>query len=280
MKKKKFNDVSFILAVFILTMILVSGIMATFITPYNPFQPDMLHRLQSPSIEHWFGTDVLGRDLFSRILFGSRSTIFLALLSSFLPLLLGTLIGTLAGYYGKRIDSFVVLLSNVFQGIPSTCFMIAIVGFLGPGLSSLLLGFLLTSWVGFSRIIRAEVLKMKEEAFVEGLICIGCSDFRIVFFHIIPNIFNSLLVLGTLRIGRSILSLAGLSFLGLGVQPPMPDWSVMVSDAILYYRSYPHLILIPGCSIFFLVYSINIIGETLGDFLDVRIDEVRKCRGL
>ncbi len=273
---KKTYDGTLRFAVFILALILVSGIMAPWIAPYNPFQPDLLQRLQPPNMNHWFGTDVLGRDLFSRILYGSRYTISLALLLSLLPLIVGTLLGTLAGYYGKKVDALVMLCSNIFQGIPSTCFMVAIVGFLGPSLGSLLLAFVLTSWVSLSRIVRVEVVKMKEEAFIEGLICIGCSDFRILFFHILPNIFHSLLILGTLRLGRSVLSLAGLSFLGLGVQPPTPDWSVMVSDAILYYRSYPHLILIPGCCIFLLVYSINVIGEALRNRLDVRANEVRK----
>lgn len=276
MKTKKNYDGTLIFAVFILALILVSGVMAPLIAPYNPFQPDLLERFQPPSMNHWFGTDVLGRDLFSRILYGSRYTISLALLLSIIPLVVGTILGGIAGYYGKKVDAFVMLFSNIFQGIPATCFMVAIVGVLGPSLGSLLLAFVLTTWVSFSRIVRAEVLKVKEEAFIEGLICIGCSDFRIIFFHVLPNIFHSLLILATLRLGRSVLSLAGLSFLGLGVQPPTPDWSVMVSEAILYYRSYPHLILIPGGCIFLLVYSINVVGETLRNRLDVRANEVRR----
>ena len=154
--------------------------------------------------------------------------------------------------------------------------MIALAGVLGPSIHSLVLALVVTSWAGFSRIVRAEVLQLVAEPFVEGLRCLGCSDARIILWHILPNIANKLLVLVTIRLGRGVLAIAGLSFLGLGVQPPTPDWSVMINDAIMYYRSSPHLIIIPGLCVFFLIYSINIIGEYLRDRLDVQLDEVRK----
>lgn len=200
----------------------------------------------------------------------------LTLVSSVLALVFGVGIGVICAFYRGRIDMFFTVLSNIFQGIPGSCFMIALAGILGPSIQSLVLALVVTSWAGFSRIVRAEVLQLMGEPFIEGLRCLGCSDGRIIICHILPNIANKLLVLVTIRLGRGILAIAGLSFLGLGVQPPTPDWSVMINDAIMYYRSSPHLIIIPGLFVFLLIYSLNIIGEYLRDSLDIQMDEVRK----
>lgn len=263
---------AFILAV----VVLAAGLTAEWLSPYNPFQPDIVNRLQAPSREHWLGTDALGRDMFSRILYGSRYSIFLSLLSTVFSLLIGTLAGLLAGFYGKKTDACITLLSNIFEGIPGTCFMIAIAGVLGPSLSSLLLALVITSWAGFFRIVRAEVLKVKTEPFIEGLVILGSSKKRLIFQHILPNIFPGLVVLAAMRLGRGVLAVAGLSFLGLGVQPPTPDWSVMINDAVLYYRTTPHLVVVPGLCIFALVYSINVISEYLQKNYGTPLDEVDK----
>lgn len=273
MNKEK---ISFILAIFILFVIVFAGLAADWLSPYNPLQPDIINRLQPPNLEHLLGTDALGRDMLSRILYGSRYSIFLSLLSTLLALFIGTCAGMAAGFYGKRIDFGITLLSNIFEGIPGTCFMIAIAGVLGPSLSSLLLALAITSWAGFSRIVRAEVLKIKTEPFIEGLIILGCSDCRLIFNHFLPNIFHSLVVLAALRIGRGVLAVAGLSFLGLGVQPPIPDWSVMINDSVLYYRTHPHLVLVPGLCIVALVYSINVISEYLKKYYGEPSNEVTR----
>lgn len=269
-------QLQFYFALSILLLIIGASILAPLLATYNPFEPDMASRLQPPSWQHFFGTDALGRDMFSRILYGGRASILLALAAAVLSLGIGLTIGLLCGFYGGKTDLCFTVLSNIFQGIPGSCFMIAIAGIFGPSIKSLVLALVITSWAGFSRIVRAEVLQLKEEPFIEGLRCLGCSDLRLLTRHIVPNIVNKLLVLFTIRVGRGILSIAGLSFLGLGVQPPTPDWSIMVSDAILYYRSSPHLILIPGTCIFLLIYSINNLGEFLRDQLDVKFSEVRK----
>lgn len=263
-------------ATLIVLSVVLSGIFAAWLAPYNPFQPDMAHRMELPNALHWLGTDALGRDMLSRLLFGSRYTILLALLSTAVALLLGTLAGLLAGYYGGIVDASLTAAANIFQGIPGACFMVAVAGFWGPGLDGLLVALVVTSWAGFSRIVRLEVLRLRQMSFVEGLRVLGCSDARILLLHIVPNLFSSLLVLAVLRLGRGILAIAGLSFLGLGVQPPVPDWSVMVSDAMLYYRSVPHLVLLPGACILLLVASINILASELRNRLDVRWDEVRR----
>ena len=263
-------------AIFVLAFIILGSIFAPFLVTHNPFEPDMANRLQGPCWQHLFGTDALGRDMFSRILYGGRASMLLTLVSSLLALVVGVSIGVMSGFYGGKLDMLFTVLSNIFQGIPGSCFMIAVAGILGPSIHSLVLALVLTSWAGFSRIVRAEVLQLMGEPFIEGLRCLGCSDLRIIVRHLLPNIANKLLVLVTIRLGRGILAIAGLSFLGLGVQPPTPDWSVMINDAIMYYRSSPHLIIIPGLFVFLLIYSLNIIGEHLRDSLDNQLDEVRK----
>lgn len=272
----KKSNLQFYCAVSVLLLIIGASILAPLLVTHNPFEPDMANRLQPPSWQHFFGTDALGRDMFSRILYGGRASILLSLASAILSLGVGLVIGLFCGFYGGKLDMLCTVASNIFQGIPGSCFMIAIAGIFGPSIKSLVLALVITSWAGFSRIVRAEVMQLKEEPFIEGLRCLGCSDSRLLLHHIIPNIVNKLLILFTIRVGRGILSIAGLSFLGLGVQPPTPDWSVMVSDAVLYYRSSPHLILIPGACIFFLIYAINNLGEFMRDKLDVRFNEVRK----
>ena len=272
----KKSNLQFYCAASVLLLIIGASILAPLLVTHNPFEPNMANRLQPPSWQHFFGTDALGRDMFSRILYGGRASILLSLASAILSLGVGLVIGLFCGFYGGKLDMLCTVASNIFQGIPGSCFMIAIAGIFGPSIKSLVLALVITSWAGFSRIVRAEVMQLKEEPFIEGLRCLGCSDSRLLLHHIIPNIVNKLLILFTIRVGRGILSMAGLSFLGLGVQPPTPDWSVMVSDAVLYYRSSPHLILIPGACIFFLIYAINNLGEFMRDKLDVRFNEVRK----
>lgn len=263
-------------ALTVLILIIGASVFAPFLATYNPFEPNMAERLMSPCSNHVFGTDNLGRDMFSRILYGGRASMVLSLLAAVLSLVLGMLIGIIAGFYGGKIDATITIITNIFQGIPGSCFMIAIVGILGVGIESLIFALVVTSWAGFSRIVRAQVLALKEESFMEGLRSLGCSDWRLITRHIVPNIFNKLLVLFTIRLGRGILSVAGLSFIGLGIQPPTPDWSVMINDAMLYYRSSPHLIIIPGLFIFLLIYSINTLGDEMRDRLDVQFSEVRK----
>ena len=261
-------------ALLVLAGLVLSGIFAPQLAPMNPFEPNMAIRLQSPSTAHLLGTDALGRDLLSRILYGGRSALLLSLVSTVCALGIGTLVGLLAGYFGGRTDAVLTTLSNIFQGIPGISFMVAVAGFVGPGVTGLLLALVAGSWAGFSRIVRAEVMQRAAEPYVEQLRVLGCSDARIIFCHLLPALGGTLLVLGSLRLGRGVLAIAGLSFLGLGVQPPTPDWSTMISDAMLYYRQAPQLIIVPGAAIILLVSSLNMVGQMLHRRLDVR-QEVR-----
>ena len=261
-------------ALIMLVGIVLSGVFAPQLAPMNPFEPNMAIRLQAPSAAHLLGTDALGRDLFSRMLYGGRSALLLSLISTILALGIGTLVGILAGYFGGRVDDVLTMVSNVFQGIPGISFMVAVAGFVGPGITGLLLALVVGSWAGFSRIVRAEVMQRTAEPYIEQLRVLGCSDGRMILRHILPALGGTLLVLGSLRLGRGVLAIAGLSFLGLGVQPPTPDWSTMISDAMLYYRQAPHLIIVPGAAIVLLVSSLNMVGQLLRRHFDVR-QEVR-----
>lgn len=257
----------------ILIVILLATVFAGALAPYDPTAIDMKATLQAPSAEHPLGTDVLGRDMLSRILYGGRTSMLLALLATLASMLVGLLVGVAAGYFGGFWDECLTVLTNIFQGLPGTSMMVAIAGIMGPSFKSLMIGLVLTSWTGFSRIVRTEILKYREESFVEGLRALGAGHVRIIMLHILPNMLGNTVVLLTTRVGRAILSISSLSYLGLGIQPPTPDWSVMLSDAKSRFRSAPHLLIFPGLVIVLVLFSIQLIGDFLRDWLDRRSAE-------
>ncbi|MBZ9634856.1 ABC transporter permease [Clostridium sp. FP1] len=270
----KFKNMSLIykLSFMVLIIIVFIGVFADFLSPYDPNKVEMANRLMGISKEHLLGTDALGRDVLSRIIHGARVSIFLSLIATVCTMILGTFIGLISGYCGGIIDSIIQVVVTIFQGLPGLSFMIAIAGVLGPGIKSLLIAIVVTSWAGFSRIVRGEVLKVKQEKYIEGARALGASHIHIIIHYVLPNIFATFIVLFTIRIGKVVLSMASLSFLGLGMQPPQADWGVMVNDAKTYFRCYPHLLLAPGCSILLLCSSINLIGDALRDVFDEKRD--------
>lgn len=271
MKKSLF--IPGITGVILLTGILILSIFAPVLAPAEPDVVNMSQTLMPPSADHLLGTDILGRDMLSRILYGGRSSMLLALSATVLSMLIGMAAGTISAYYGGIIDDLLMVVINIFQGLPGTSLMIAIAGIMGPSIKSLLIALIITSWTGFARIIRTEVLKLKSENYIEGLKCLGAGSIPIIVKHILPNMKSNTIVLFTTRMGRNILSIAGLSFLGLGVQPPQPDWSVMISDARMNFRSAPHLIIIPGICLVLLLMSIHLIGDMVRDIFDKKIGE-------
>lgn len=260
----------------LLAVILLSGLFAPLLAPYDPNAIDMSVKLQGFSAEHLLGTDALGRDMLSRVLYGGRTSILLALTATVCSMAFGALLGILGGYFGGFSDMAITAAANIFQGIPGTCLMVAVAGILGPGIPNLLLVLFLTSWAGFSRIVRTETLRIREESYIEGLRSLGANPFCILWKHIFPNMLPNIIVLFTTRVGRCVLSIASLSYLGLGIRPPVPDWSVMISDARLDYRSAPHLLIVPGLCIFLLLLSLNLLGDALRDHFDVRSREVKE----
>lgn len=252
----------------ILILIFLIAIFAPVIAPYPPNEVETSQRLLKSSAEHWLGTDSLGRDILSRLIYGARVSVCFGLLASASTMILGVFLGILGGYFGGKIDAAIQILVNIFQGLPGMSVMIALAGVLGPSIPNLLLAVTLTSWPGFSRIVRGEILKIREESYIEGIRALGGSHLYIVTHYIIPNILPSFIILFTVKVGSVVLSVASLSFLGLGIQPPQADWGVMVNDAKAYFRSYPNLLLAPGFCIFIFCSSINLIGDAIRDYFN------------
>ncbi len=259
----------------VLVIVIALSVLAPWLSPSDPTAIRMSERFAPFSTSHPLGTDHLGRDMLSRLLYGGRYTIVLALAASAVTMLIGLVIGATAGYFGGKTDLLTQWLVQLFQGLPGLSLMLAIAGTLGPGAMSIFIAVVATSWADFSRIVRGEVLKLREEHYVEAIRSLGASHAYILRHYIIPNLIGPIVVLFTVRIGRTMLSVASLSFLGLGLQPPLPDWGVMVSDSRAYFRSHPHLMLMPGACIAVVSLAINLLGDGLRDVLDPR-DERRQ----
>lgn len=261
----------------LLLLILFMTVFAPWLAPYDPTEIDMANRLAAPGPGHLLGTDALGRDVLSRVIYGGRASLLLAVIATSCSMALGLIIGLAAGYCGGIVDGIITAISNIFQGLPGTIMMIALVGILGSNTGSIVLALVLTSWVGFSRLVRGEVMQVKQKLYIEGTRCLGVGHWRIILRHILPNIRSNCIILFTTRVGRVVLSVAGLSYLGLGIQPPTPDWGEMISgSARRYFRSAPHLLWAPGICIILLTLSINQLGDALRDRLDVKQDAVKE----
>lgn len=274
--KKDNIKISTVLAFAVLFGILLMSILAPWLAPYDPLKIDMKNALLPPSKLHLLGTDNIGRDILSRVIYGGRQSIVLAAIATSMSMALGCIIGMIAGYFGSWVDVAITSISNIFQGLPGMTMMIAIAGLMGSGVTSMMLALVITSWVGFSRIVRGEVMKIKKEYFIEGLRSFGVGHMRILFYHDMPNLISSIVIIFATRIASSILSVASLSFLGLGLEPPTPDWGVMISDARMYYRTSPMLVIAPGVCIVLFSLCVNIIADWLRDRLDVRRDSVKE----
>ncbi|WP_195463748.1 ABC transporter permease [Anaerotruncus colihominis] len=270
MKRKSKIDPLAALALCLLGLLLAGSLLAPVLAPYPPTQINMAERLQGISAAHPLGTDTLGRDLLSRVLYGGRVSVLIAAAATALSMLLGLAVGLIAGYLGGWADGIITWFTSIFQGLPSTSVMIALAAILDPGVSSLLLALVLTSWASFSRVVRSSVLRLREEAYVEGARCLGAGRLRIITRYLLPNLLPEIAVLFTTRVGGVVLSVASLSFLGLGIQPPTPDWGVMISEARTSFRTAPMLILAPGACLIILSFGINYLGEVLRAHFDIR----------
>ena len=257
-------------AVLILIFVLCA-LFAPWIAPQDPAQIDLPSRLMAPSAAHWFGTDELGRDIFSRVIFGARISMLVGTCVVAASLSLGLIFGSIAGYYGGFLDRFLnVIVMNAFMSFPGILLAIAFVAFLGPGLFNLILALSIGGWVGYARLVRAQVLAVREREFVEGARAVGASDLRIITRHILPNIIQPVIVQAAIGMAGAILAEATMSFLGLGVPPPTPSWGSMLNDARSHLFDAPHLVLYPAAAVMLAVLSFNFVGDGLRDFLDPR----------
>ena len=259
----------------IITIFFLVALLAPVVAPYDPrtqlpidSRRPPAERLR-PTSEHPLGLDDLGRDVLSRVIYGARVSMRVGVTVVFVSALIGLLIGAISGYYGGWVDRFFSgFLFNVFMSFPSLLLAIAMVAFLGPSLNNLILALALIGWVGYARLVRGQVLKVREFDFVTAARAIGSSDARIIFRHILPNAIQPLIVQASLGMAGAVLAEASLSFLGLGVPPPTPSWGAMLNDARSYLNVAPHLLLFPGLAVMLTVLAFNFVGDGLREWLD------------
>ena len=255
----------------VLAIFLLCAILSPWLAPHDPAQLNLTARLLPPSPTHWFGTDELGRDVFSRTLYGARVSLTVAATVVTLSLAWGVTLGMLAGFYGGLTDTIVtVYLGNAFLALPGILLAITIVAFLGPSLANLILALALAGWVNYARLVRAQVLSVKERDYVQAARSLGASDLHLMIRHILPNILQPLLVQAAVGMAAAVLAEATLSFLGLGVQPPTPTWGAMLNDARSHLFESPYLMFFPATALALCVFSFNLIGDGLRDYLDPR----------
>ncbi len=247
------------------------ALFAPWIAPQDPAAINLPARLNLPSHAHWFGTDELGRDILSRVVYGARISLEVGSSVVVTSLVLGLIIGSIAGYYGGRIDRFVnVVVMNAFLSFPGILLAIAFVAFRGPGIFNLVLALSLGGWVGYARLVRGQVLAAREREFVEAARALGASDLRIIVRHILPNIIQPVIVQAAIGMAGAVLAEATMSFLGLGVPPPTASWGTMLNDGRAHLFDAPHLVLFPALAVMLAVLSFNFIGDALRDYLDPR----------
>jgi len=247
------------------------ALFAPWIAPQDPAAINLPARLNLPSHAHWFGTDELGRDILSRVVYGARISLQVGSSVVATSLVLGLIIGSIAGYYGGRIDRFVnVVVMNAFLSFPGILLAIAFVAFRGPGIFNLVLALSLGGWVGYARLVRGQVLAAREREFVEAARALGASDLRIIVRHILPNIIQPVIVQAAIGMAGAVLAEATMSFLGLGVPPPTASWGTMLNDGRAHLFDAPHLVLFPALAVMLAVLSFNFIGDALRDYLDPR----------
>ncbi|RAR42989.1 nickel ABC transporter permease subunit NikC [Paenibacillus sp. MDMC362] len=254
----------------ILAVLFLLSIMAPWIAPHDPVQVNLAIKLQSPSWDYPLGTDQLGRCNLSRLLYGSRISLGFASLIFISSLLIGLLIGTFAGYKGGIIDQVLMRFCEGVMAFPTLVLVLGLVGIFGPGLPQVILAMIMVQWVYYARMFRGMVLSLRERNFITAAKISGSSQWTIIRRHIVPNVLPPIVVMGTLEIGWAIMDIAAMSFLGLGVQPPSPEWGSMIHEGKSYIRSNPELMLYPGIMILIIVVTFNILGEALSERFGVK----------
>ena len=259
------------LGLILLAFVILIAIFADLIVPYSEAVTQSSMRLQGPSADHWFGTDNLGRDVFARVVHGSRYSLWIGVSTSVLSLIIGGLLGAAAGYYGKAIDNVIMRLTDVVMTVPPILLSLAVVAALGANLRNLLIAITISCVPSMVRMVRSVVLTVVDQDYIEAAKSYGSSDIRVILKYVIPNALGPIIVTTTMNVAAMILSAAGLSFLGMGVQPPSPEWGALLSDARQFMFSAPYLLYVPGVFIVIAALSFNLAGDGLRDALDPKL---------
>lgn len=264
-----------VLGLIILIILVLLAVFADVIANYDNvvIKQNLAHRLQGPSAAHWLGTDEFGRDIFARLVHGTRVSLQVGIVAVGISIVIGGILGAVAGYYGGKLDNTIMRIMDIFLAVPNILLAIAIVSALGPSIINLMLAISISSVPSYARIVRASVLSIRDQEFIEAAKAIGASNTRIIFRHIIPNSLAPVIVQATLGVASAILSTAGLSFIGLGIQPPAPEWGSMLSGGRQYLRYAWWVTTFPGVAIMITILSLNLLGDGLRDALDPRLKQ-------
>ena len=259
------------IGVLLLAVFVVCAVFAPWLAPRDPAALDLHGRLVGPSAAHWFGTDELGRDILSRTLYGARISLIVAVSVVGLSLAIGLVAGCVAGFYGGWLDTAITTyVMNAFLALPGILLAIAFVAFMGPGLGNVIVALAISGWVGYARLVRGQVMAVKEREFVEAARALGASDLRILSRHVLPNIVQPLIVQAAVGMATAVMAEATLSFLGLGVPPPAASWGSMLNDARSHLFDSPHMVFFPAMAVMLCVLSFNFLGDALRDYMDPR----------
>lgn len=259
------------LGLLVMVILILAAIFADYVAPYGYDDQDLMRRFQTPNSQHWFGTDNFGRDIFSRIVYGAQVSLKVGLIAVGIAMFIGGALGAVAGFYGGKIDNFIMRFIDVLLAIPSILLAISIVAALGPELWNVMIAVGIGSIPSYGRIVRASVLSLRDQEFIEAARAVGADDTRLILKHIIPNSMAPLIVQATIGVANAILSAAGLGFIGLGIQPPLAEWGAMLNSGRQYIRDYPHLTAFPGLAIMITIFALNLLGDGLRDALDPRL---------
>ena len=254
----------------ILLLLAAAALFAPALAPYNPFGQNLDQDLIPRSSEHWLGTDKLGRDILSRIIYGGRISLLVGITTVALSLAIGVVIGSLSGYFGGWIDQMLMRLVDILMAFPGILLAIAFTAVLGPGLDHVILALCLIGWTGYARLVRGEILSLRERDFIQAARSLGCRPKRIILRHLLPNLLPPILIQSTFGLAAAIVAEGSLSFLGLGVEPPTPSWGAMLNDGRQFLLVAPHLTTYPGLALMITVLAVNLVGDALQERLQTR----------